>query len=103
MTNASCCKLETFFMNVLCIQSFCPHECTTESCPLVVQSSSTVTILTTETSLWTCVCTSDTWQYTYKIHYSCFTSICDLFTDSFIDWIVVVEIMRIKMNLEYGI
>jgi hypothetical protein len=30
-----------FFMNILCIESFCPQNCTIERCSLVVHSSST--------------------------------------------------------------
>jgi hypothetical protein len=37
-----------------------PAKSTTERCSLVVHSSSTVAILTTETSLWTCSCASAT-------------------------------------------
>jgi hypothetical protein len=40
-----------FFMNILCIESFCPQRRTTELCSSVVHPSSMVTILTTETSL----------------------------------------------------
>jgi hypothetical protein len=43
-----------FFMNILCIESFCPQKHTTERCLLVLHSSSTFAILTTETSIWTC-------------------------------------------------
>jgi hypothetical protein len=43
-----------FFMNIPCIESFAHKKCTTERCSWVVYSSSTVVILTTETSLWTC-------------------------------------------------
>jgi hypothetical protein len=49
-----------FFMNVLWLESFCPKIRTTERCSSVVQSSSTVAILTTELSLWTCACASVT-------------------------------------------
>jgi hypothetical protein len=36
-----------FFMNILCIEYFCPQKkCTTELCPSVVHTSSTFTILT---------------------------------------------------------
>jgi hypothetical protein len=61
-----------------------------------ITHSSTVAILTTETSLWTCACACATktvmnldcaateWytHKTYYVHYSCFTSICALYTDS---------------------
>jgi hypothetical protein len=40
-----------FFMNVLCIESFCPQKNTTERCSSVVCSSDTAAILTTETTL----------------------------------------------------
>jgi hypothetical protein len=36
------------------------RKCKTECCSLVDCSSSTVAILTTETSLWTCACESAT-------------------------------------------
>jgi hypothetical protein len=39
------------FMNILCTVSFCPQKRTTERCSSVVYFSSTVVILTTETSL----------------------------------------------------
>jgi hypothetical protein len=42
-----------FFTNILFIESSCPQKRTTKLCSSVVQSSSTVDILTTETSLWT--------------------------------------------------
>jgi hypothetical protein len=42
-----------FFMNILCIESFCPQKRTTERCSSVLHSSSMVTILTTKTSFWT--------------------------------------------------
>jgi hypothetical protein len=47
-----------FFMNILCIESFWPQKHTTERRSSVVYSSSKVAILTTETSLRTCACTS---------------------------------------------
>jgi hypothetical protein len=51
-TNASHRNRKHFFMNILCIESFCPKKKgTTERCSSIVQSSSTVAILTTETSL----------------------------------------------------
>jgi hypothetical protein len=50
-------KSKHFFMNILCIESFCRQkERTTERWSSVVQSSSTLAIMTTETSLWTCAC-----------------------------------------------
>jgi hypothetical protein len=50
-----------FFINILCIESFCPQRSTIKRCSSVVQTSSMVAILTTETSLWThmCVCYVD--------------------------------------------
>jgi hypothetical protein len=44
---------EHFFMNIICMESFCPQKSTTECCSSVAHSSSTIAILTTETSLWT--------------------------------------------------
>jgi hypothetical protein len=45
------------FMNILCIESFCPQkESTTDRCSSVVHTLSTVVILTAGTSLWTCAC-----------------------------------------------
>jgi hypothetical protein len=53
------------FMNILCIESFCQQKKpTTERCSSVVYFSNTVAILTTETSLWTCVCASATYTVT---------------------------------------
>jgi hypothetical protein len=49
-----------FFMNTLCIKYCCPQESTIEHCSSVVYISSTVAILTTKTSLWTCACASAT-------------------------------------------
>jgi hypothetical protein len=49
-----------FFMNILCIEPFCPQKCTTECCCMVVHSSSTVATFTTDTNLWTCACMSAT-------------------------------------------
>jgi hypothetical protein len=48
-----------FSMNILCIEFFFP-EITTEPCSSEVHTSITVAILTTDTSLWTCACTSAT-------------------------------------------
>jgi hypothetical protein len=45
-------------MNILCIEFFCSQKSTKELCSSVAYPSSTVTVLTTETSLWTCACTS---------------------------------------------
>jgi hypothetical protein len=47
-------------MNILCIESFCKQKRTTECWSLVIYTSSTVAILTDETSLWACTCTSAT-------------------------------------------
>jgi hypothetical protein len=62
MTNTFHHKQETFLYE-------CPlhwvllrtKKGTTEHCSLVVHSSSTDTILTTETNLWTCTCAFATW------------------------------------------
>jgi hypothetical protein len=81
-----------FFMNFLPIGCFCPHKNThNRRCYSVVNFSSTVAISTTEHGhahllpklswSWTVLLSSDT-QKTYYVHYSCFISICDLFTDS---------------------
>jgi hypothetical protein len=49
-----------FFMNILCIESFCPQE-THNRIPLFGSTPSRmVAILTTETNLSTCMCTSAT-------------------------------------------
>jgi hypothetical protein len=46
-----------FFMNILCIKSFCSQrKRTTEHCSSVIYFSNTVAILITETSLWTWAC-----------------------------------------------
>jgi hypothetical protein len=45
-------NMKHFLMNILCIESFCPQKRTTVHCSSVVNSSNTVAILTTETSLW---------------------------------------------------
>jgi hypothetical protein len=50
-TNTSHHTQETFLMNILCTESFCPQKRTRECCSSVLCTSSTVTILTTETSL----------------------------------------------------
>jgi hypothetical protein len=42
------------------LSPFAHKKRTTERCFSVVQSSSTVAILTAETSLWTCACASTT-------------------------------------------
>jgi hypothetical protein len=42
------------------LSSFIDRNSTTEHCSSVFHSSSTVTIWTTETSLWTCACVSAT-------------------------------------------
>jgi hypothetical protein len=70
-TNTAHRKQETFFMNILCIKSFCPQKRKPQQnrCSSVLHSSSMVAILTTETSLWTCVCASATYsfkKYIYK-------------------------------------
>jgi hypothetical protein len=84
-----------FFMNILCIESFCPQKHTTERYCSVVHSLSTVAVLTTETSLWTwhaCLLPRLSWSWTVlppsDAHRkpitsvnSCFTFVCDLFTD----------------------
>jgi hypothetical protein len=52
-------NMKHFFMNILCIESFCPQKTQKQLCSSVGHSSSTVTILTTATSLRTmrmCVC-----------------------------------------------
>jgi hypothetical protein len=49
-----------FFMHILRTESFCPQKRTTECSSWVVHSSNKVTILTTETSLWTYTRTSAT-------------------------------------------
>jgi hypothetical protein len=49
-----------FFMNIICTESFCPQKRTTEGCSSVEYSSSTVTILTTETNIWFCTYSSVT-------------------------------------------
>jgi hypothetical protein len=46
-------------MNILCIESFCHITRMTEHSSVV--QSSTVAILTTETSTWTCACASSTY------------------------------------------
>jgi hypothetical protein len=48
------------FMYIPCIESFSYKKRTTERWSSVGYSSSMVTILTTETSLWTCACASAT-------------------------------------------
>jgi hypothetical protein len=48
------------FTYILCIEIFAHKRRTTERCYSVEHSSSTVAILTTETSLWICACTSAT-------------------------------------------
>jgi hypothetical protein len=53
-TNLSHRKQEYFFMNILCIESFTQKTRIRERCSSVVHASSTVEILTYETSLWTC-------------------------------------------------
>jgi hypothetical protein len=53
--------LKHFFMNIIYIESFCPQKRrTTKHCSPIIYSSSKVTILTTETSLWICACASAT-------------------------------------------
>jgi hypothetical protein len=60
-TNTSQHKQETFLYEYLCIESFYAHrKRTTGRCFSVIHSSSAFTILTSETSLWTCACSSAT-------------------------------------------
>jgi hypothetical protein len=61
-TNTSHRKLETFlyYYPFQWIHLFTKKR-TTERCSSVVNTSSTVAILTTETSAWTCACASATW------------------------------------------
>jgi hypothetical protein len=47
-----------FFMNILCIESFCPQKTHKRTLLFGSISSNTVAILTTETSFWTCPCAS---------------------------------------------
>jgi hypothetical protein len=47
-----------FLVNIFYIESFCPQKTPVEIWSSEVHSSSTVAILTTETSLWTCACVS---------------------------------------------
>jgi hypothetical protein len=50
-----------FFMNILCIESFCPQKkLTPQRCYSVLHPSNTVAILTTEASPWICACASPT-------------------------------------------
>jgi hypothetical protein len=49
-TDTSHRNQENFFMNIICTEYFCPQKRTTEFISSVVYSSSTVDILTTETS-----------------------------------------------------
>jgi hypothetical protein len=53
-------KRKYFFLNMLCIESFGPQQTHKQRCSSIVHSSSTVAILVTETSLWTCACLSAT-------------------------------------------
>jgi hypothetical protein len=48
------------FTNIICIQPFHSQKLTTGHSSSVVWNSSTVAIVTTETILWTCTCTSAT-------------------------------------------
>jgi hypothetical protein len=59
-------KRKHFFMNILYTEPFCPQKRTTKRCSSVVNISSTVAILTTETSLWTCARTSSTQTFYLK-------------------------------------
>jgi hypothetical protein len=59
-TNTSQCKQQKFFVNILCIKTFCPQKRTTECCPSVVHSTSTVAILTTKICFWICASASAT-------------------------------------------
>jgi hypothetical protein len=88
ITDTSHCKQEIFLYEYPLHWVLLP----TERWSSVVYST-TVAILTTEISLWTCAsdtytvmkldCATTQWyaQKTYYVHYRCFTSICDLFTD----------------------
>jgi hypothetical protein len=58
--NTSPLKEETFLYEYLCTESFCPQKSTRERCSSTVHSLSTVAILTTATSLWTCACVPTT-------------------------------------------
>jgi hypothetical protein len=53
-----------FLINMLCIEPSCPQKTHNRICSLVVHSSGTVTILTTETSLCVRVCYQDlSWSW----------------------------------------
>jgi hypothetical protein len=54
-------------MNILCIESFSPHKTHNRTLLFTLHSSSTVAILTTETSLGTCACASAT-QTVMKVY-----------------------------------
>jgi hypothetical protein len=95
-TNSFHCKQELFLYEYRLHWVPLPtNKRTTERWSSVVHSSSTVAILTTETSLWTCVCIprlSGSWNLVLPIDThrkpltyflcSCFIFICDPFTVS---------------------
>jgi hypothetical protein len=78
------------------LSPFAHRKCRTEHRSSVIHSSSTVAIVTTETSSehtlvhllprlswsWTVLLPSDTHRKPINIHYGCCASICDLFTES---------------------
>jgi hypothetical protein len=66
-TNTSHHKQETF-INILCIESLCPQKHTTERCPSVVYSSSTVAILTLNVRMRVCYLDShEAWLCWYLV------------------------------------
>jgi hypothetical protein len=60
-TNTSHCKQKTLLYEYTLHWVLLPTKSTIERCSWVVNTSSMIAILTTETSLWTCACASVTW------------------------------------------
>jgi hypothetical protein len=87
------------------LSPFVHEKCTTEHCSAVVhpqewspfwlpKPASEHACLLHNSWSWTVLLSSDTCK-TYYIHYSCFTSICDLFTDSLYIYIEICICLKI--------
>jgi hypothetical protein len=87
-------KRKHLFMNILCIESFCPQktllfgstllkhgrhvDCWNQPLNMCMHAC----LIPRLPWSWTVLLPSDTHKKNYYVHYSWFTSICDLFTDS---------------------
>jgi hypothetical protein len=72
-----------FFMNTLYINPFTPQARSPFWSPKPATEHAHARLLPRLSWSWAVLLPSDT-QKTYYVHYNCFTSICDLFIDSFL-------------------